>query len=1102
VNDRYRLEAAIAALEEQRSIVGDAVTDAALAPMRERLAGLQENEQSLRQVTVLFMDVVGSTALSRQLDPEDIHRIIDGALKRLTAIVKRHQGRVLQYAGDSLLAVFGAAESREDDPERAVRCGLDIVQGAQQIGAEVRATFSGGDFDVRVGIHTGSVLLGGGIDDTSIIRGIAVNIAARMEQTAPIGGVRISHETQRHVRGKFDLIEEPPIPVKGFAEPMRSHLVKAARARTLASVGRGIEGVATPMVGREAELAKLTEAYETAHDEHRLNLVTVSGDPGLGKSRLMVEFEHWLELGHPASVRLHGRPQPYSSSVPYGLLRDLLSWQFEILDSDSQALAQTKLRQGFALRFGENCTEQATLVGRLIGLDYGTGTDVVSAEGDGRQSRDRAFHVMAQHFRLLNKDSGAPVVLLLDDLHWADEGSLDFISYVARSCQDVPMLVLCLTRPELFERRPWWSSGRDDQLRIDLTPLSRRSSRDLAEALLARLSTVPAALRDLITGSAEGNPYFVEELIGMLLDDQVIVAEGDRWRVMGDRLLQVRVPSTLAGVLQARLDALPPQELIALRHASVIGHVFWDEALQVTTPVAPQLLENLVQRDLARRRDTSLFECAREFVFKHHLLHKVTYESVLKRDKRKWHRLTAEWLVARSGERVNEYIGSIADHFEKGEDTDNAVLYLCKAAGVAASSYAIEVALAYFNRALALMPVCPERFDVLRKLVVVAIFNKRVEDEHEQYIAEMESLAETLDDDERRALAASFRTTYEASLGDLMTTELAARKALAYAEISGSTAAAIRARNQWGRKLADAGQLDAAQEQIEQGLALARSVGNGSGEASALTQLARLADARGLYGEARQHLRGAVDIAQANKALVFSNELLCSLAQVDLSIGHYDRATEQLHSALNAFRVSNWPEGVAHASVCLAMAAYLRGEPKEAATWLDEAIAADPANEGLEFVAAYEMLRGDVNAALGKSIEAKSCYERSAAAHQGLSRPLAAIEMQAGLARLCLASGERLEAKKYVTNIVEQLEFGWSSGKAGTDPLRIMLTCHEVLAAVGDGRAEEFLLVAHSSLQARAEQLEATDKDAFLSNVPTNRGILVAWDALQRSRTE
>ena len=179
-------------------------------------------------------------------------------------------------------------------------------------------------------------------------------------------------------------------------------------------------------------------------------------------------------------------------------------------------------------------------------------------------------------------------MLLLDDLHWADEGSLDFVNHLVQACGDVPLFILCLTRSTLYERRPLWGSGRSDHLRIDLAPLSKRGTRELIEALLSRLETVPAALRDLLASSAEGNPYFVEELIGMLIDDGVIVTDGEPWRVSADKLLDVRVPSTLAGVLQARIDGLPPAEKAALQQASVIGHVFWDEALQRIAPTASQ----------------------------------------------------------------------------------------------------------------------------------------------------------------------------------------------------------------------------------------------------------------------------------------------------------------------------------------------------------------------------------------------------------------------------------------------------------------------------------------------------------------------------------
>ena len=366
--------------------------------------------------------------------------------------------------------------------------------------------------------------------------------------------------------------------------PVRSYLVMRAKPRTFRIANRGLEGIETQMVGRDAELALIAEAFQTACEDKSLRQVTIVGEPGIGKSRLGLEFTHWLELLREPVRFFQGRPQPYGNNIPYGLLRDLLAWRFEILESDSQSVAQGKLAAGLAPVLGERAAEYTALIGELIGFDYHDDPHIAAIAGEAKQIRDRAFHALASYFRALQRDSGTPVVLLLDDLHWADEGSLDFVDHLVQSCGDVPLFILCLTRSTLYERRPLWGSGRSDHLRIDLAPLSTRGTRELIEALLGRLETVPTALRDLLASSAEGNPYFVEELIGMLIDDGVIVTDSEPWRVSADKLLDVRVPSTLAGVLQARIDSLPPDEKTALQQASVIGHVFWDEALQRIAP--------------------------------------------------------------------------------------------------------------------------------------------------------------------------------------------------------------------------------------------------------------------------------------------------------------------------------------------------------------------------------------------------------------------------------------------------------------------------------------------------------------------------------------
>ncbi len=365
MSDRAAIEAAqaaLATLEAQRSVLGDAVVDAALAPLRERLAALQAPaaEQQLKQATVLFVDIVGSTRLSQELDPEDVHAIVDGALARFTAIAQAHHGRVLQYAGDNMLAVFGADTAQEDDPEYAVRAGLAVLaEGARQ-GEQVRARHGQAGFDVRVGIHTGPVLLGGGVDAEGSIRGLTVNIAARMEQTAPPGALRISHDTYRHVRGVFDVEPQPPLVVKGRDAPLTTYLVQRAKPRAFRVASRGIDGVETPMVGRYAELGELCRSFDAVLADRCLVAVTIVGDAGLGKSRLLAEFQNTLET-HPQSFwLLLGRSQPHSTLQAYGLLRDVLAWRFQIADGDSAELARRKLVEGMAPLFAAKASCRRT----------------------------------------------------------------------------------------------------------------------------------------------------------------------------------------------------------------------------------------------------------------------------------------------------------------------------------------------------------------------------------------------------------------------------------------------------------------------------------------------------------------------------------------------------------------------------------------------------------------------------------------------------------------------------------------------------------------------------------------------------------------------
>ena len=621
-----QIAAAIAALEAQRALLGDAVVDLALAALRRSAAPLPLAPQQLKQVSVLFVDVVGSTAIGQQLGPEEIHAVMDGALERFTAIVRQQYGRVLQYTGDGMLAAFGAEETHEDDVERAVLAGLDIIEEARRLAPEARLRHGVPDFNIRAGVHTGTVLLGGGVDADGSIRGATVNVAARMEQSAPPGRLRISHDSWRHVRGLFDVDEQAPINVKGVEKPLRSYLVERVRPRAFRVPNRGIEGVHTTMVGREAELEALVDAFGAVLASSQSQAVTVVGDAGLGKSRLLAEFQHTLHA--QTCWFLLGRAHPRSPQQPFGLLRDLLARQFAIGDADDAELARQKLVSGLAPLFVDEGDAPIHLIGQLIGLDFSASPHLQDLLDDERSLRDQAFRSAALCLRRMA--GHRPVLLVLDDLHWADSGTLDFMQHLLPANADTALLCVFMTRPTQPDAQLDGLGTGPHRTRLELKPLDRDLSQQLAQGLLQRIARVPEALRSLVMGSAEGNPFYMEELVKMLIDDGVILTDGEAWQVQPDKLIEARVPPTLNGVLQARIDALAPPERLALQQAAVVGHVFWDRALVAINPAAANALPALLRKRLIVRHNLPAVDGAREFAFQHHLLQQVAYDGVLK----------------------------------------------------------------------------------------------------------------------------------------------------------------------------------------------------------------------------------------------------------------------------------------------------------------------------------------------------------------------------------------------------------------------------------------------------------------------------------------
>ena len=395
-----QLKTGMAALEAQRAILGDAIVDSALGPMREKLAALEAQsraDQQRKQATVLFADVSGFTAMSETMDAEEVAGVMNDLWAAVDRAITEQGGHIDKHIGDAVMALWGADTAREDDPERAVRAAL-AMQAAIGFFCETR----GAALAMRIGINTGPVVLGAvGTTGEFTAMGDAVNLASRLEHAAPVGGVLIGHDTYRLVRGIFDVEPQAPLAVKGKAEPVQTYVVVRAKPRAFRMATRGVEGIETRMVGRDAELDTLKNAYLDAFESAETRVATVIGEAGVGKSRLLYEFDNWLELRPEHIFYYKGRSTPNTQNVPYSLFRDLFANRFEILESDPIAVALDKFRQGMA---GVLEPDLADVVGHWLGFDFSSSEAVQRLLGDsGLMQSARAF--LMRYFRALSVPS-------------------------------------------------------------------------------------------------------------------------------------------------------------------------------------------------------------------------------------------------------------------------------------------------------------------------------------------------------------------------------------------------------------------------------------------------------------------------------------------------------------------------------------------------------------------------------------------------------------------------------------------------------------------------------------------------------------------------
>jgi class 3 adenylate cyclase len=526
-----------------------------------------------RPLTVLFSDIANSTAIVERMDPEDWTEVVDRVFARMNAIVRRYDGTVARLMGDGLLAFFGAPVAHEDDPERAVRCGLDLVHEIDELGPDLGLP-EGISLRVRVGINTGPVvvgMVGSDVAQEYTAMGDAVNTAARMQAAAPPGGLLITAATHRFVATLVDATDAGELELKGKTERVHAFEVRSVRAGRATT--RGLQGLRSPMIGREPQLGRLREAFSIVQAKQG-RVATILGEPGIGKSRLLSELRASLAAADPSLRWFDGRCLSYGRTLPYHLILDLVRSVFGIAPSSDEPQTRAALERGTREVLGESWADAYAYLGHLLSIQLDAGAQARLAA---LEIETVKRYIASLHQVLLGIASRGPVVVACDDLHWADSASVDLLQQLLPLTADAAVFWLLSSRVDRDGDGWRLITGVRDAFgdaltEVQLEPLSNDDSRSLVANLLA-IESLPAATQQLILSKAEGNPFFVEEVIRMLIDGGAIVRDGERW-IATERVADAEIPDTLQGLLLARIDRLPADTRRTLRVASVIGRQF------------------------------------------------------------------------------------------------------------------------------------------------------------------------------------------------------------------------------------------------------------------------------------------------------------------------------------------------------------------------------------------------------------------------------------------------------------------------------------------------------------------------------------------------
>jgi class 3 adenylate cyclase/tetratricopeptide (TPR) repeat protein len=892
-----------------------------------------------RQASVLFADLSGYTAAAERMDPEAVKALVDRTLRRLGEEIERFGGTIDKFIGDNVMGVFGAPVSYEDDPERAVRAGL-AMQAAMVEQNRQSEESQGVSFSLRVGINSGEVMAGA-VGDRYTVMGDVVNVAARLQAAGRPGTVTVGESTYRASRETISYERLEPLDLKGKEEPVPAWEAGSA----MAGPRRGALRAQTPLIGREEEAGLLVSLVERVEREGRPYLVTVLGQAGVGKSRLLRELTARLGEGESAPTIRRGQCPPYAG-VSYLALVEVLREELELIDTDNPKAAWEKLLAGVTalmdeLGEPESAERNAALLAVPIGIDPPEGMEPADAD-DPQRMREALFSAARAVIEAIARRR--PLVLALDDIHWADEGMLDLIDHLARWVR-APLLLVCLARDELLERRPGWGGGRKNATAISLEPLTESETRELVAALMPDSENGERAVIPQVAERSGGNPLFAEEMVNRLIEEDTVELSA--------------LPGTVQSLLAARLDSLDRLERRLLLHAAVVGQVFWEGSLEGAAQEEgldlDRTLTMLEEKDLVVPSARSRLAEEREYSFKHVLIRDVAYGMLPKAVRCRKHVEVGEFIREKAGDRIDAFVGLVAEHYaraaalgsEAGLEHDDLVklqseaLELLEGAGDAAAAlYSNAEAFERYSASLELTDelAAADRARIGEKQGDVALRMGRVDaavavwERCLEYHRTEEDLARVADlhrkigaalwhKGERRASIDNYQRgidllkdgppcielvrLYEeaASLymhtGDNMLAIYASEKALRLAERLDEARAASRAHGIFGRVFGRIGDSEKARENLERSVALARESDRSEAVRALLTLGYHLEISEADYGGAAEAYREALELAQEVGDLPSQVELHASLGQLAVESADWDeveRATDASES--------------------------------------------------------------------------------------------------------------------------------------------------------------------------------------------------------------